>query len=206
MTDTPVTAALAAFDDSTLIKLALEGNTEGFAVLMERHLVAVKKCIASMVQNMGDAEDLLQEVLVKAWCHLASFRAESSFRTWVSRVAMNEVLQAYRRRRSRPVCQLPMDVDNFASSCESPLASLTRAEATHRVRSAVASLPAKYRQVLIMRDLEELTARETAQRLDSTVPAIKTRLFRARLMLSAALRSRPVTAAEARRSRCLRAA
>src|SRR3984893_9918599 len=175
-----MTRPLARFEDSTLIKLALEGQTECFAVLMDRHLIAVRKRIASMVGNATDAEDLLQEVLLKVWRHLSTFRSESSFRTWMTRVAMNEVLQSYRRKRRNPLCQASGDLDAFASQVESPHQSFARLEATKAVRSAVAGLPPKYRRVLILRDFEELSAGETAESLRSTIPAVKTRLFRAR--------------------------
>ena len=182
-----MTRLLASFEDSTLIKLALEGQTECFAVLMDRHSIAVRKCIASMVGNATDAEDLLQEVLLKVWRHLSTFRSESSFRTWMTRVAINEALQFYRRERCRPTCQPLTDLDAFATPSESPHISFARVQATQAVRNAVLRLPDKYRQVLILRDLEELSARETAQWLQSSVPAVKTRLFRARLMLLAAI-------------------
>jgi len=179
---------LAALEDSTLIKLALAGRTECFAALTDRHLAAVKGRIGSLVPNATDAEDILQEVLLKVWRCLSTFRSESSFRTWITRVAINEALQAYRRARCRPLCCALGDLDIIASSGDSPHHSLVRAEAMQAVRSAVAALPAKYRQVLILRDLEELSAGETAQRLQSSVPAVRTQRFRARLMLSAALK------------------
>jgi RNA polymerase sigma-70 factor (ECF subfamily) len=159
------------------------------------------KEIASMVGNPTDAEDLLQEVLLKVWRHLSTFRSESSFRTtWMTRVAINEALQFYRRERCRPTCQPIGDLDAFASQSESPHQSFARVQTTQAVRNAVVRLPDKYRQVLILRDLEQLSARETAQRLQSSIPAVKTRLFRARLMLSAAIgrsRIRGLASAEA---------
>jgi RNA polymerase sigma-70 factor, ECF subfamily len=178
---------LATFDDSVLIKLALAGQTECFTVLMDRHLAAIKKCIGSMVRNATDADDLLQEVLLKVWRHLSTFRSESSFRTWMTRVAVNEALQSYRRDQRRPLCAATWNLDVLASPNESPLQSLSRAETKHIVRKAVVELPAIYSRVLILRDLEQLSIRETAQRLQSSVPAVKTRLFRARLMLLAVL-------------------
>jgi RNA polymerase sigma factor (sigma-70 family) len=178
---------LATFDDSALIKLALAGQTECFMVLTNRHLPAVRRCIGSIVPNTTDADDLLQEVLLKVWLHLSTVRSESTFRTWMTRVAVNEALQSYRRKQRRPICQALDDFDIFASPNESPLQSLTRAETTQIVRNAVVELPAKYRQVLILRHLEQLSLRETAQWLQSSVPAVKSRLFRARLMLLAAL-------------------
>ena len=179
---------LATFEDSALIKLALAGQTECFAVLTNRHLPAVRRRIGSIVPNTTDADDLLQEVLLKVWRHLSTFRSESSFRTWMTRVAMNEALQSYRRKQRRPICQALGDFDSFASPIESPLQYLTRAEITQAVRTAVAGLPAKYRQILILREFEEFTAQEIAQSLHLNIPAVKTRLFRARLKLLAALK------------------
>jgi RNA polymerase sigma-70 factor, ECF subfamily len=180
---------LATFEDSALIKLTLAGQTECFTVLMNRHLAAIKKCIGSMVRNTTDADDLLQEVLLKVWRHLSTFRSESSFRTWMTRVAVNEALQSYRRGQSRPLYAATWNLDVLASPDESPLQSFSRAQTTQVVRKAVVEPPAIYRRVLILRDLEQLSIRETAQRLHSSIPAVKTRLFRGRLMLLAALQS-----------------
>ena len=178
---------LSAFEDSTLIQLALVGQTECFTVLMNRHLPAVKRRIRSIIPNTTDAEDVLQMVLLKAWRHLSTFRSESSFRTWMTRVATNEALQSCRRLQASPICRALHDLDAFASSSESPLHSLTRAETAQVVRKAVVDLPVKYRQILILREFEQLSAREIAQSLQSSIPMVKTRLFRARLMLLAAL-------------------
>jgi RNA polymerase sigma-70 factor (ECF subfamily) len=88
---------------------------------------------------------------------------------------------------------VPDDLDAFASYGESPHQSFARVEETKTVRSAVAGLPAKYRQVLILRDIEELSTGETAESLQSTIPAVKSRLFRARRMLVEALKPRART-------------
>ena len=182
-----MTPTFATFEDSALIKLALAGQAECFAVLMDRHLFAIRRRISSMVQNPADAEDVLQEVSLKVWRRLSTFRSESSFRTWMTRVAINEALQSFRQEQRRPLCQALENLESVASSDESPYQSFSRVETTRAVRRAVAELPAKHRDVLILRDLRELSARETAQSLESTVPAVKTRLFRARLMLLAAV-------------------
>jgi RNA polymerase sigma-70 factor, ECF subfamily len=197
-----MTPPLATFDDGALIKLALAGQTECFAVLMDRHLAAIKRRIAWMVGNAADADDLFQEVLLKVWVHLSTFRSESSFRTWMTRVAINEVLQSYRRERCRPLCQALDDFDTVTSHGESPHQSLVRREVTQAVRSAVAGLPAKYSQVLILCDLDELSPRETAQLVQLSIPAVKTRHFRARLMLQAALKRSKLRRAGTAGSRC----
>ena len=183
-----MTPPVATFEDTTLIRLALAGEAECFTALMDRHLAAVRRRVASMARSATDAEDLMQEVVLKVWCHLSTFRSESSFRTWLTRVAINEALGTYRRQRRKPLYQAFEDLDALASPGESPHQSFSRMEMAQTVRGAVAELPAKYRQVLILRDLEELSVQETAQCLQSSIPAIKTRLFRARLMLLATLR------------------
>jgi RNA polymerase sigma-70 factor, ECF subfamily len=183
-----MTPPLVNLEDGALIRLALAGRTECFAVLTNRHLPAVRRRIRSIVQSTTDTEDLLQEVLLKVWLHLSTFRSESTFRTWMTRVAVNEVRQSYRRDQRRPICQTIGEFDALASPHESPLQSATRAEMTQVVRRAMVELPAKYRQVLILRELEELSTQETARSLRLSVPAVKTRLFRARLILLAALR------------------
>jgi len=189
-----MTPALDACDDIILIEKVLAGRTEFFNVLIDRHVVALRKCIASFVRNATESEDILQEVLLKVWCHLGAFRAESSFRTWMNRVAVNEALQWYRRSKCRPSCQPPVDLDNFASSGDSVLTSLVKSDTRVRVRQAVEGLPEMYREVVVLRDFEELSSSETARRLESTVPAVKSRLFRARFMLSKALRAQSASA------------
>jgi RNA polymerase sigma factor (sigma-70 family) len=106
---------LSTYEDSALIELALRGQAECFAVLMDRHLVAVRKRIASLVRNQADTDDLFQEVALKVWLHLSTFRSESSFRTWITRVATNETLQSFRRQRRRPLCRPLADHESIAS-------------------------------------------------------------------------------------------
>ena len=180
-----MTPPLATFEDSTLIALALAGQSECFTALIDRHLAPVKKRIASVVRNAADADDVLQETLLKVWRRLSTFRSESSFRTWLTRVAINEALQSYRREQRRPLCQPLDDLDTVDSHSESPHQSLVRVEVTRAVRSAIVRLRAKDKQVLILRDLQQFSERETAQWLRSSIPAVKARLFRARLMLRA---------------------
>jgi len=178
---------LATLEDATLIRLTLAGQAECFAVLMDRHLGAVRKRIGAMVRNPADVDDLSQEVSLKVWRNLAQYRSEASFRTWMTRVAINETLQSHRREKRRPVCQSISDLNGLAASGESPHQALARAEGIQVVRRAVAGLARKHRQVLILRDLEQLNARDTAQSIQSSIPAVKSRLFRARLKLSEAL-------------------
>jgi len=186
----PMTEPLTMLEDRSLIKLALEGEPEGFSALMDRHLAVIKKRIRSMVANQADSEDVVQEVVLKVWRRLSTFRSESSFRTWMTTVAINDALQSYRQQRRLPVYRAPSELTTIASAADSPQRCLSRAEDIQAVSRAVVELPIKYRRVLVLRDLEELSERETAQRLHSTVPAVKTRLFRARRMLLVELQRR----------------
>ena len=188
---------LAKLEDGALIERALAGQPECFAALVDRHAAAVKMRIRSMARNPAEMDDLLQEVLLKVWRSLSTFRREASFRTWMTRVAVNEVLQSYRRAQRHPTCQPFEDLDVFTSPGESPHCWAARAEEKQALHTALVTLPAKYRQVLILRDIEERSSRETAQSLRSSVPAVKTRLSRARLMLLRTLKRSKVEKARA---------
>jgi len=177
--------ALKSLDDKALIEMTLEGRKGCFDVLMDRHLGAVRKCVRSMIPQVAEAEDVLQEAQLKTWLNLASFRADSSFRTWVTRIAVNESLQSIRRAKAARHDE--MKADQVDASIESPFRSYARQEVARTVRSAIHGLPAQFRQILILRDLCELSAKEAARRLNSSVPLVKSRLFRARVMLSKAL-------------------
>ena len=178
---------ITTFKDGVLIELALAGQAECFSVLVDRHKTAVRRRIRSMLRNTADADDLVQEAFLKAWRHLASFRAEASFRTWINQIAVNEVMQLYRRQRCSRIYPALEDLDTFASRCDSPHRYFERVEARKAVHNAVAKLPEKYREILVLRDLQQLSAQETAEWLQVSVPLVKTRLFRARLLLLSAV-------------------
>jgi len=185
-----MTSEIGTLEDRVLIELALAGNTECFDILVHRHQLAVRRRIQSMLHNFLHEDDLLQEVFLKAWRHLASFRAEASFRTWLGQIATNEVLQLYRRERHCPIRPATIELDKFTSPFESQHRAVERGEAAQLVRSAIAELPPMYRQVLILRDLEQLTQEETVQCLKTNIPTMKTRLWRGRQMLLKTIQGR----------------
>jgi RNA polymerase sigma-70 factor (ECF subfamily) len=187
---------LTEFEDSTLIRMVLAGRTECFTVLTIRHVRALRRRIGSIVPNASDVDDLLQEVLIKVWRRLSTLHSGSAFRAWITRVAINEALQSWRKERRRPICRTFGRSDTFASTNESPLQALTRAETGQIVRNAVHELPEKYQQVLNLREFEELSLQEIAESLHESIPAVKTRLFRARRMLQTALQERGNPGAE----------
>jgi RNA polymerase sigma-70 factor, ECF subfamily len=196
------TISQGAFEDTRLIEMAVAGQTEHFSVLMNRHVNSVKSCIRSMVKDTSEIEDLVQSTFVKAWLNLSTFRFEANFRTWITSIARNEALGFYRRQRCSPSYAESSNLEALRASTESPEQALTRSEASRTVRSAIATLPGKYKQILTLCDLEELTAPETAGRMKSTVSAVKTRRFRARRMLSAALKKEASTCGSKLRRLC----
>ena len=192
------TSTAVQFEDDTLITRVLAGDAESFAVLVQRHIGSIRKCISCIVRNASDTDDVVQDVLLKLWSRLSTFRSESTFRTWATRVAINETLILYRRERNWRTPQMIEDLDQLAYPRELPDQTLIRAEVVREVRRALERLPGLYSSVLILHDLDQLSLKETARRVSATVPAVKSRLFRGRLMLSAAIRrpaSRPLVKA-----------
>ena len=154
---------------------------------MDRHLAAVRRRIRGMTRCTSDADDILQEVQLKIWRRLGSYRSEASFRTWMTRVAINEALQFYRKANRLPLVHDPAELAELTSPGESPLQAYVRAELTERLKAAVERLPAKHKQVVVLYNLQERTLRETARELQVTTPAVKTQIFRAKAALSKAM-------------------
>jgi RNA polymerase sigma-70 factor, ECF subfamily len=179
---------LTKIDDEALIHLTVEGCTECFSVLFERHSTAIRRYLRMMLKHTEDVEDILQNVFLKAWLKLPSFRFEATFRSWLTSIAMNEVFQHYRHFRYRPMCTEFPNFEKLVCTSESPEDSALRAETVQILRLAVARLPKQYREVVILCDIEQRTAGETARHLNTTVPSVKTRRFRGKRMLSAALK------------------
>jgi RNA polymerase sigma-70 factor (ECF subfamily) len=181
------TGPLALFSDHDLIRLTLEGRADCFTALMDRHLSAIRRSIGFMLHGDGASEDLTQEVALKAWRFLSAFRAESSFRTWLTSVAINEVRQ-FRRREHTSHFQELSNLDVWASQDESPYEHFARIQRAEAVRAVVNELPPRYREVVMLRELEGLSLQEIAEHLQCSVPAVKSRLFRGRSMLVAGVR------------------
>ena len=178
----------SSLDDKVLIEMTLAERNECFDLLMDRHLWVIRKRLGSMISNKAEAEDVTQVALLKMWTHLSSFRCHSSFRTWISRIAINEALQSYRRMRAVRESDA-MDFDRLAASTNCPERSYARREMAVKISKAIHQLPAKFRRIVVVRDLQELSIEETARELKANRQLVKTRLFRARMMLSKALQS-----------------
>jgi RNA polymerase sigma-70 factor, ECF subfamily len=185
-----MTQSSLTLKDNTLVELALAGQTECFSVLINRHAAMVRNHLSRLVRNHSDLDDIVQDAFTKAWTRLSTFRFEANFRTWLMSIALNEALTLYRRRKCGRLWPGSVNLEARPSQCESPYQIFARTEDRLRVRTAVKKLPRKYREALVLCDLEQLSVRETAKRMNASIPLVKTRLFRARQMLAVALNQR----------------
>jgi RNA polymerase sigma-70 factor, ECF subfamily len=174
-----------------MIAAVLAGEIQVYHELIRRYERSVYVIAFSYMKNREDAEDVAQEAFVRAFRKLASFRAESKFSTWLISITINEARTRLRRQalvRMEPLDQLP-DEDKAISPAllrdwhEIPSEALERDEVRVLIQSAVEQLPEIYRQVFLLRDVEELTISETAEALNISITNVKVRLHRARLML-----------------------
>jgi RNA polymerase sigma-70 factor, ECF subfamily len=180
--------------DRPLVEKAKAGDfaaMEPLLVKYERQVFAVARRI---VQQHQDAEEVTQQTFLSVLEHLGEFREESRFRTWLLRIATNHSLALLRKRavRAGPSLDDPDNNDGYegiphpeyiAVWRETPEAIALRRETRQQVDDALATLNDKYRVVFVLRDVEELSTRETADILGISVEAVKVRLLRARLML-----------------------
>jgi len=179
-------------DEPALIRRILAGESQLFYDLIRPYEKMVYVTIYAMVRNEQEAEDGAQETLINAFRHLASFRGESKFSTWLVTIAMNEGRR--RLRKAKTAAEDPLDLSpedhdgDFTPAFltdwrEIPSEALEKKEIREKLRAAVQTLPPIYREVLILRDLEELNQEETAAALGIPITTVKVRLHRARMML-----------------------
>jgi len=167
--------------DPELIAEILAGDRRRFAVLVRRHNQTVFRACRAVLQNDHDAEDAAQAAWLSAYRALASFRGESSFRTWVSRIAVNEA--ALRRRRERRLAEVAQ-TEAPRDEVESPARALYADELSRLLERAIAALPEGLRSVLVLRDVVELDTAETAGCLGIGEENVRVRLHRARQALA----------------------
>jgi RNA polymerase sigma-70 factor (ECF subfamily) len=188
---TDATAGEAIFDESELVEKAKAGDTEAFSSLVLRYERKVYRLAKHITGSDEDAEDVLQETFLKAYEHLDGFQGNSKFYTWVVRIAVNEALMKLRKRKSDRTVSLdepPDGVDEpvvreIAVWDGTPEDKYSREELRGLLDQAIQALKPTFRTVFLLRDVEELSTEETAEALNLSVPAVKSRLLRARLEL-----------------------
>jgi RNA polymerase sigma-70 factor (ECF subfamily) len=190
-----VTAA-QSFAEPELIQRVRQGQEELFYRLIEPYQRAVYAAAFSVLGNEADAEEVAQEAFLKAYAKLDQFRAECKFSTWLIQITINEARM--RRRKDRKSLYESIDQGyqddsgdysprDFADWREIPSEALEQKQLKDTLTAAIASLKPIYREVLVMRDVQGMNIRETAEALGINEPLVRTRLLRARLQLRDAL-------------------
>jgi RNA polymerase sigma-70 factor (ECF subfamily) len=188
----PVSAsAPAPSDEGNLVAQAQAGNAQAFAELVKRYERKIYRIAKNITQNDEDAEDVLQDAFLKAYEHLGGFQGQSRFYTWIVRIAVNEALMKLRKRKGDRFVSLDEPIDTGEEEVKREVAvwegnpeEQYSKEELHRIlNEAVETLKPDFRTVFTLRDIEELSTEETAEALGISIPAVKSRLLRARLAL-----------------------
>lgn len=166
--------------DEELVTRTLSGDLGAFEELVERHRAVVFR-VAARVVGREEAEDATQEAFLRAYHRLARFRGESTFRTWLLRIAHNTAVNAARRRRPEPVEVDPDGEEAVAApSAREPVSALEETERRQRLELKLGELRPERRAVLVLRDLEGMAYEEIATVTETPVGNVKGRLHRAR--------------------------
>ncbi len=181
----------SGFDEAALVAQARGGGTEAFSELVVRYESNIFRLARHITQNPEDAEDVLQETFLKAYEHLDEFQGNSKFYTWLVRIAVNQSLMKLRKRKADNSVSLddPFDTGEENLTREiavwdpNPEQTYSREEIREILEKAVESLPPTFRAVFALRDIEGLSTEEAAAMLNLSIPAVKSRLLRARLRL-----------------------
>lgn len=176
--------------DQTLLTQAAAGDRDAFGTLVARHQASVYRFARGVVAAPADAEDVLQQTFLAAWRAAGRFRGESSVRTWLFTIARNAASTLRARAARLPDVETPLDELGLAAGwgSDDPETTAMAAERHAALQTAFQTLAPADREVLTLRDLEELSGEDTAVLLGLSLPAMKSRLHRARLTLAARVR------------------
>ena len=180
-----------SFDETDVVERARAGDVAAFEELVSRYERKIFRLAKNITNSDEDAEDVLQEAFLKAFEHLDDFKGDSKFYTWIVRIAVNESLMKLRKRRSDKTISLDETLDTGDDAVAREIAvwegnpedRFSQREIRDILESAVESLHPIYRTVFVLRDVDELSTEETAEALGLSIPAVKSRLLRARLQL-----------------------
>jgi RNA polymerase sigma-70 factor (ECF subfamily) len=178
--------------EAELIKSVCDGEREAFYELVRPYERMIYATAIAVLKNPADAEEVAQEAVMKAFCNLSRFRAESKFSTWLIQITYNEARMKVRKARQQLYESIDEQQQNeegdfwpkdFADWRPIPSEVLEQNEIRQAVQDAIHSLSPEYREVLILRDVQHLNIKETATILGLSKANVKTRLRRARLQL-----------------------
>lgn len=185
-----------ASSDAALVELARGGDEMAIRTLVRRHNQRLFRVARAVLHNDGEAEDVVQASYVKAFTHLAGFRGDAAFATWLTRIAVNEATSRLRRRRQTiGVERIDIERGQSAQIIQfpslqpqvDPETEMSRQEIRHVLEEAIDTLPAEFRAVFVLRDVEGLSIEETASSLGIKSETVRSRLYRARKLMRAAI-------------------
>ena len=186
----PLPSQVVKEDEPLLVAAAQAGDIVAFETLVGRYERKILRLAQNITQNREDAEDVMQEAFLKAYEHLSGFQGNSRFYTWLVRIAVNQALMKLRKRRPNQVSideevntgedLIPREIEDWGPSPED---RYKQTELSDILSEVIADLDPSFRIVFQLRDIEELSTEETAEALGLSVPAVKSRLLRARLKL-----------------------
>jgi RNA polymerase sigma-70 factor (ECF subfamily) len=183
--------------DEALVAAAKRGDRQAFETLVLRHERTVLAVAQRITNNREDAEDVAQESLHKAFVHLGGFQEKSRFSTWLTRIVMNQAFMLIRRRRGAIEVSPESPEDSVTSSSEAfvdqspdPEESCWRRERRQLLTAAINRLGPRVRRTILLRDIEERSAEETAQILGTSIGAVKARVFQGRRKLRRTVNAR----------------
>ncbi|HKF38775.1 MAG TPA: sigma-70 family RNA polymerase sigma factor [Ktedonobacteraceae bacterium] len=178
-------AIVEALSDAELVELVLAGEQDAFAVLVERYKDAVQNLAYRMLSNATEAEDVTQEVFVRAYTQLATYKSAHKFSTWLLSIASHLAIDQLRRRRflALPLEDVPF-LEWIADLGVGPEQSALEGEQQDEIQSYLQRLPGKYRAVIVLRYWYDLSYEEIGMALNLTPALVKARLHRARELLA----------------------
>ena len=180
-----------ATEEMALVRAAKAGDLSAFEQLVKRYDRNIFRIAQHITHNREDAEDVVQDAFLKAFQNLESFQEQSKFYTWLVRIAVNEALMRLRRNRPGRTVSLDQDIETdedvipreVADWAPNPAQLYDQGELREILQKTIQGLPPGFRTVFVLRDVEGLSTEETAEALDLSIPAVKSRLLRARLQL-----------------------
>jgi len=183
-------------EDAELVRRAKDGDYKAYDQLILLYKDAVYNVVFRMVRNHQEAEDLTQDTFLKAFKSLSSFNEEYAFSTWLFKIATNNCIDFFRKRKLKTFSmenQIRYKDDEiqheYADNRKSAIEELIDGEKSEIIRRAIDRLPEKYRTVIQLRHREERSYEEIAQRLNLPLGTVKARIFRAREMLKRELKN-----------------
>lgn len=186
-------ASESSLEDDQLVKRAMNGDQDAFKALMNKYQKPLYYHIVKMVKNNEQIEDIIQESFVKAFSNLSSYNTNYAFSTWLYRITTNHTIDYLRKKKLQTTS---IDEPIRAKDGEMQFQIVGNAETDRRiirkerkkiVSDAIQNLPEKYREVIEMRHLEEMSYQEISEQLDLPLGTVKAHIFRAREMLYKAL-------------------